>query len=301
MCRLRHTCKKVTLSTMFAVVIERAGEPARRKVFGIGEVTIGRHLDNDLVLSHPSVAMHHSRLRLAADSITAIAVGKSSRPQRVIGLLSIGPYQLRVIEQVEPAPIAIDEPVERELLAAIAARDDASRPVYADWLEARGHLARADFVRVQMQLDSIRADDPRFEILTDRLRELASHVDVAWRARVAKPTIEGCTAAFDFQCPKEWGALDATGDDEVRFCGACNQSVYYAANIAEARQHAERGECVALDITSARWQSDLAAPFGEHVCPTCSLDVGPALVSCPSCGTTLRRMMLRGRMVPTRS
>jgi uncharacterized protein (TIGR02996 family) len=288
---------------MFAVVIERVGEATRRKVFGVGAVTIGRHLDNDVVLSHKSVEMYDSRLRLRREDITVFPIAETGREaQRVTGTFAIGVYQLRVIEQIDVAPMPIDDPIERQLLAAMAARDEASRLVYADWLESRGELVRAEFLRVQARLEAIAADDPELEALTDRLRELASHVDLGWRARVARPAIEGCTAAFDFQCPKEWGALDATSNDEVRFCGACKQSVYYAANVAEARQHAERGECVALDITSARWESDLHAPFGEHVCPRCSLDVGPAVYSCPSCGAGVRqRMMLRGRMVPTRS
>ncbi|HEY5934117.1 MAG TPA: TIGR02996 domain-containing protein [Kofleriaceae bacterium] len=294
---------------MFAVIIERVrsgAEPVRRKVFGVGEVTIGRHLDNDLVLSHKTVAMHDSRLRLAREEITVIPLvpggGASQAPRRVTGSFAIGVYQLRVIEQADVEPMPIDDPVERQLLAAIAARDEASRVVYADWLESRGELVRADFLRVQARLDTIATDDPKFARLTDHLRELASHVDLAWRARVARPAIEGCTAAFDFQCPKEWGALDATGDDEVRFCGSCKQDVHYAANVAEARVHAERGECVALDITSARWESDLDAPFEMHVCPQCALDVGPALFECPKCGARVRqRMMMRGRMVPTRS
>lgn len=291
---------------MFAVVIERHGsgaEPPRRKIFGVGAVTIGRHLDNDLVLSHKSVKLYDSRLRLGPEEITLFSAAETGRAaQRVTGAFAIGVYQLRVIEQAEVAPVAIDDPVEGELLAAIAARDEASRLVYADWLEARGELVRADFLRVQARLDKIAADDPKLERLTDHLRELASHVDLGWRARVARPAIEGCTAAFDFQCPKEWGALDATGADEVKFCGTCKQSVYYAANVAEARVHAERGECVALDITSARWQRDLEEPFDVHVCPRCSLDVGPGVYDCPSCGAGVRqRMMMRGRMVPTRS
>lgn len=53
----------------------------------------------------------------------------------------------------ELAP-ATDDPVERELIAAL---DDAALPVYADWLEQHGELARARWVRAYPDGDLLAA------------------------------------------------------------------------------------------------------------------------------------------------
>lgn len=48
-------------------------------------------------------------------------------------------------------------------LAAIRAHpaDDVARLVFADWLEEHGQEARAEFIRVQVELASLRADQRR--------------------------------------------------------------------------------------------------------------------------------------------
>jgi hypothetical protein len=78
-------------------------------------------------------------------------------------------------------------------------------------------------------------------------------------------------------------------------CGACKQEVFYCASVPEARDHAAKGECVALDLRATRWASDLAAPFGNP-CPSCGSDLGAWRGSdCPKCGEMIR-MMVVGRM-----
>lgn len=150
---------------------------------------------------------------------------------------------------------------EQALLAAIARHDEASRLVYADWLEGRGDAARAEFLRLQQVLvgpapldDAGRA---LFKRRTDRLRALADTLDVAWRRQVARPLVENCDAHFDFACPMEWGQLAATKDPNVRACNLCEEPVYYCTSIGEARAHAVQKRCVAIDITVERRPHDL--------------------------------------------
>ena len=57
--------------------------------------------------------------------------------------------------------------------------------------------------------------------------------------------IENCE--FAFKCPMLWKSLDATKDENIRFCGECKRNVFFCANGEELREHAGRGECVALD------------------------------------------------------
>lgn len=150
---------------------------------------------------------------------------------------------------------------EAELLAAIGRHDEASRLVYADFLEARGELARAEFLRLQQALVGPPPTDVGGKALwkrrSERLRELADHIDEAWRIKVARPLVENCDAHFDFACPMEWGQLAETPDADVRACNLCDELVYYSTTIATARRHAAMNRCVAVDITVERRPNDL--------------------------------------------
>ena len=150
---------------------------------------------------------------------------------------------------------------EDELLAAIANKDEASRLVYADWLEGQGDTTRAEFLRLQQVLvGPPPADDAGkalFKRRSDRLRAIADTLDPEWRVRVARPLVENCDAHFDFACPMEWGQLAPTSDPNVRACNLCEEPVYYCNSIADARQHAWQNRCVAVDITVERKPNDL--------------------------------------------
>jgi uncharacterized protein (TIGR02996 family) len=178
-------------------------------------------------------------------------------------LVAIGEIRIAVEDEEAPttewAPAPPLDPVEEQLIAAIAARDHASRIVYADWLEERGALARAEFLRVQDRLIGTSPDAPEFRAGRERLEELARGLDIEWRYAVGRPAIEGCLA-FQLQCPKEWGSLASTGHDGVRFCDACAQQVYFCESIGQARAHARRGDCVAIDPAIGRRPGDLAEP-----------------------------------------
>ena len=150
---------------------------------------------------------------------------------------------------------------ETTLLRAIAKHDEASRLVYADWLEANGDLARAEFLRLQQALVGPAPADTAgralFKRRSDRLRVLAESIDPAWRIAVARPLVENCDAHFDFACPMEWGQLAETRDTNVRACSLCEEHVYYCTTIGEARRHAAQNHCVAIDITVERRPNDL--------------------------------------------
>jgi uncharacterized protein (TIGR02996 family) len=296
---------------VLAIVISRAGEPTRRRTYAATDVTIGHHHGCQLVLDADSADAAHARvvrdgkvvlvdLRSAAGTFVGGRRLASPMVVQPADRIAIGAYTLAAFvvtpESLDPTTLPVRDPVERDLLDAIAAGDEASRLVYADWLEGIGDHPRAELLRLQHALDAITPEDPRFERWTDRLREVASGIDLAWRSRVAKRAIEGCPA-FDFQCPRRWEALAPTAREGVRHCNACKHEVFYCASVEEAREHAAGGRCVALDVTSARWTDDLAPPFGVHVCGACAIDVGPGLARCPHCGAPSGRATLRGRMV----
>src|SRR5262249_58169856 len=63
------------------------------------------------------------------------------------------------------------------------ADDDTPRLVYADWLDEHGQPERAEFIRVQCELERIPQDDPRRLALEDRAADLQR----VWGAKWAQP------------------------------------------------------------------------------------------------------------------
>jgi uncharacterized protein (TIGR02996 family) len=138
--------------------------------------------------------------------------------------------------------------------------DDCNRLIYADWLEECGgaqSIARSEFIRVECELAALAQEDERCTELKARLKELSASVGPQWLALVSKPGIENCHFRFEFQCPKQWDKLQSTGDSAIRFCEMCRKNVYYCRTIGEARAHAYRGDCVAVDLRVDRREGDL--------------------------------------------
>jgi uncharacterized protein (TIGR02996 family) len=285
---------------MFALVVHERERSAWRRAFATHDITIGADAGNDLVLDAAAgVDARHGRLvRQAGHYIlvdfettagTFVNGRKIVAPQvvRERDIVMVGDVRLELVtlgyEEIGTAALAPRAPLEHELLEAIGHGDEASRLVYADWLEALGDRERAEVVRLQQALD--RERDPVLrERGRDRLRELVADLDLPSRARLVKVPIENCAPTFRFQCPKLWSELLLTAVEGERHCGACDRTVYYCATIDEARKRAAERACVAIDLASPRWDGDLDAPFGERMCIPCDLDVGHGLRACPRCG-----------------
>lgn len=296
---------------MFALVVHDQARAPWRKAFAAREVTIGSDRENDVVLPDTRrVSNRHARLvvkdgkyilvDLRSATGTFVNGRKLSAPLVVkeSDVILIGVMRIEIVtlgyDQIGDSYVARDAK-ETELLAAIASGDDASRLVYADWLEGNGDHAEAELLRIQHELPD-EYDEAIIDMRIARMRQLASQIPIPWRARLTKPAIEGCPQ-FAFQCPKQWSQLAPTGRDGVRFCGGCKKHVYYCATIDEARERAGNGECVALDLGSPRWTGDLEPPFKEHMCPRCDIDIGAGLRNCPRCGERIpSEMMMVGEL-----
>ncbi|HEY0988445.1 MAG TPA: FHA domain-containing protein [Kofleriaceae bacterium] len=269
---------------MLAIHYCRQDERTKRFTTDCTPVAIGRAAGNDLVLADPGVSDRHCRLRerdlgwvvddlgsergtlVNGQRITATAmVGPHDR-------IYVGPFVLQVEEIDERLP-----PVEAGLLEGIARGDDHSRTIYADWLEERGDVAHAEFLRVQQSI----IDDPMetpaqqavFLARSKRLRTLAESIDVEWRMRVARPAVEGCRVAFEIPCKMDWGMLEPTDRPEVRTCNTCRKNVRYCVDEQDALEFAGRGHCIVVDIR----------PVGL-TCPRCGHEVPRSSAMCAGCG-----------------
>ncbi len=290
---------------MFAVVVHEENRPAWRKAFAQRDILIGRDPQAQIVVTDPTVESRHARLvvkdgryilvDLKSTAGTFVNGQKLTAPRivRETDVLVIGRTRLAIAtlgyEELAGERYVPRDPAEAELADAIDRGDAASRLVYADWLEGEGDHERAELLRLQERPGADEADRAR-------IRELASALELPWRARMLRLPIERCPR-FAYACPKQWSELAPTAVEGVRSCAACQQHVYYCATIDEARGRAANGECVAIDIASPRWAADLEPPFGEAVCRACDLDVGEGLPYCPRCGGRVRpEVMLMGRM-----
>jgi uncharacterized protein (TIGR02996 family) len=136
--------------------------------------------------------------------------------------------------------------------------DVASRRVYADWLEERGDaesLRRAEYVRIECDLDGLPARDGKRSRLQARLRQLRGAIGDDWWRQLDWAGVEYCVE-FEYRCPQRWDTLQATEDPDVRHCRECRRDVYYCHSAEEAHQLADAGECVAIDSRLPR------LPFG---------------------------------------
>jgi len=241
-------------------------------------LTIGRAKDNHVVLDHVSVAPKHARLARSAVGIDVEVVGISTvlvdgkripKSARIHDghVVTIGQYTIELSDRDAPT----DQ--ERVFIDAIALtpKDDSCRAVYGDWLEENGRSAEAEFLRAQLAIKSLSAEDPRFQQLSDRIRELAPSVSLSWRRTIARPALENCgNMQYQVQCPKQWDELLPTATPQERYCGSCRRNVHYATTLDDARTLAAAGECLVVDLVERRTPNDLRRgppPIAEFTRP----------------------------------
>jgi uncharacterized protein (TIGR02996 family) len=152
------------------------------------------------------------------------------------------------------------DPIEHQLVSAIAGGDDACRVVYADWLEERGEIARAGFLRAQAIVARAGVRVSARAAASQVLEQLAPDLDLAWRLAVRRPGIAHCSA-FGFRCERAWSSLSPTRQAMLRQCGACDRRVRCCRTDDEIRHYSRRGVHVALDDVAP------TAPDDAHALP----------------------------------
>jgi uncharacterized protein (TIGR02996 family) len=145
--------------------------------------------------------------------------------------------------------------------------DDACRLIYADWLEEQGDetsLTKAGFLRLEAALATYAPEDPSRQELLDRLGVLRPELATEWLATLSRVPVEHCQGLrFKLRCPQKWEHLDRIDAECVRFCPSCQKGVYYCTSVGEAKAHALRGRCVALELGVPRTPGDLDLPGEE--------------------------------------
>lgn len=157
--------------------------------------------------------------------------------------------------------------------------DDSVRLVYADWLDERDDETsrlKAQFLRLTVRLLEPNQTNGWRKARRKEMQPLAAKLPTDWLAVVSRLKIEGCQAKaeernrtprlgmvlnlFEFVCDKRWDEMTPTEDQAVRRCGQCQQNVHYCDTLAVARQHADQGHCIAVDLGIIRREDDLSPP-----------------------------------------
>jgi len=81
--------------------------------------------------------------------------------------------------------------------------------------------------------------------------------------------IWNCPDSLEFQCPQQWGLLNTTNDNDVRYCNICSQNVYICLTPQEFIQNTKSGKCVAIPYELAHRPDDpqyvLGRPSQEEI------------------------------------
>jgi uncharacterized protein (TIGR02996 family) len=150
--------------------------------------------------------------------------------------------------------------------------EDTVRLVYADWLDEQSDpesIAKAAFLRGTVSLSAPSLPARKRKVAKKKLQKLAAGLETEWLGVVSKLKLENCQKkesppltrglrqAFQVICNKKWEELAPTDAPGARFCESCRESVYYCDTIVVAREHAESGHCVAIDLGVIRRRGDL--------------------------------------------
>jgi uncharacterized protein (TIGR02996 family) len=223
-------------------------------VFVASEIQIGSHSDSDVVITGADARHARYVIKDAKYIIVDLksAGGTLWNGRRMTSPMVVRPgdvcelagHRMQIVdvaarrEQLQPRQFDADE---EALLLAIHAGDEHSRDVYADLLEARGDLARAELVRI---LDHGPRSLPMLELMIG--------TDPAWRMRIARPPIEGPCRP---DCPRTWNALSASGTSA--HCHVCGAEVRYCATVDDAAAVMVEGTRAVVDPLALRWSRDL--------------------------------------------
>ncbi|MDB4953072.1 MAG: hypothetical protein JWO36_641 [Myxococcales bacterium] len=162
-------------------------------------------------------------------------------PSRVMHPIGTPPRPAYLLPQPIKPPklrraVLSSDPIEQGFLETLRDRPDdiATRLVYADWLEERGWVAKAQLVRGEADRDH---------------ENLLAECDPSWRAITSTATVELCEVAG---CPQRWDAFAPSPDDErVRGCASCERDVRYCVAVLDLTGATARNERAVRDAAIA--------------------------------------------------
>lgn len=148
---------------------------------------------------------------------------------------------------VEPAATLTRDEFTR--LSSLLKGGAAAREVFLDELETAGRSEEAAYLRALVNFELRGSETARV-----KLEELATTVDVAFRAQVADVAIERCRESA---CSARWTKLKLSLHPTQRSCDTCKQVVHFCDTVSQARVLAAVNRLVAVEPARSRGPDDL--------------------------------------------
>jgi len=206
---------------------------------GVPTLTLGRGPSaDDCNLTSPRVHDLHARLEERDGHLDLVPVvheqgettldGKAVHTPSRLALGSVVGLGDTAITIVAFTPIVAPdfETSEGDFVKPLRAdpNDVATRLVYADMLEEKGWLVRAEFLRVQVRLVTGQALEGDREAGERLFKKLATAR--LWREAVKAPLVTPrCPLEAGAACPVRWGSAPSPS-----ICGKCGHAVAYASS-----------------------------------------------------------------------
>lgn len=165
--------------------------------------------------------------------------------------------------RAEEQPRTQPTPKVMKAIEAVRSSDtEDARRVLSDVLEEDGAVAEAEYVRLELKLQTMRdvQSEPFIEGAR-QLKALSGVVGPTFRYLVGRDA-EGCTGVrWAFRCPAVWEQMQETIKSTERVCTSCRQVVVQATSEDEANRLAREGVCASVRIEDEMWEGEVAAPY----------------------------------------
>ena len=221
--------------------------------------TIGRGKQNAVVVASTTLSRVHAELRREDGDWWLSDLGSSSgtwlNRVRITERTVVRNGDVIHVGQVDITCILLPAVSAEELPMIEALQNQSSnRLVFADWLETRGRLDEARYVRAELALH----ESPKASLLTE-LKNLKGAVAAEFRSLVAHAKVEGCERAA---CPGAWEklALNA-GTPRLRVCGTCSSAVTFCVSLGQAHGVVAFGRPAAVEPGHEREPGDIRPPY----------------------------------------
>jgi hypothetical protein len=152
----------------------------------------------------------------------------------------------------------LTDPAEGRFLQALLGQTEGDEPLldYAGALAGRDDL-RSEFLRLECLLSApgrlgevTPERQARYQELLHLLGPFTTWLRVVRRndriLNCGRASVQPLAVRFRYECPKQWETLAPTPEAGVRFCGACQRSVYFCDSAESVERRARSGDCIAV-------------------------------------------------------
>lgn len=119
-----------------------------------------------------------------------------------------------------------------------------------------------NYVSIWTELNSMKKKPESKKLNKVEMKRLKKEGDIDKILNCGKGSQYSDKVRFKYRCSKQWQEFQATKNETIRFCDACQENVYYCNDKKEADSHARQGHCIAISI---KLSSDVYSQFTPNM------------------------------------